>query len=244
VRPDRRIRQILIGDPLGWKLGLPNVRRGEAVRDRGRLEPVRRAELAQDVRDMNAGRPDADHQGRRDLAVGVAAGDEGQDLRLARREAEDLPQALGPVGRPGVRRSELQPSALGEQLELPSQGRCSDPSRDDVCLLEWPARLGAGGASGDQRLGLAPAAVGGERRALEPLPGVRGVGPQVGACGAVGALVLGLGQGVPAVGVRGDRRGLGGGAAGGGDELLCPGEPGAGGVGIALAQNQTRSCAV
>jgi hypothetical protein len=33
---------------------LPGVRRGEAVRDGGRLEPVRRAELAQDVRDVHA----------------------------------------------------------------------------------------------------------------------------------------------------------------------------------------------
>jgi non-heme chloroperoxidase len=38
---------------------LPDVRRREAVRDRGRLQPVWRAELAQDVGDVNAGRPDA-----------------------------------------------------------------------------------------------------------------------------------------------------------------------------------------
>ena len=56
------------------------------------------AELAQDVRDVDAGRPDADHEGRRDLAVGVAAGDEGEDLRLARCEAEEL-EALLRVGR-------------------------------------------------------------------------------------------------------------------------------------------------
>jgi hypothetical protein len=133
---------------------LPGVRWGEAVRDGGRLEPVRRAELAQDVRDVDAGRPDADHQGRCDLAVGVAAREEGQDLRLARREAEDLLKALLPVGRPCIRRRELEPRALGEQLELPGQRRCSDPGRDGVRLparsrLAW-ARI-AGNSVASQR---------------------------------------------------------------------------------------------
>jgi hypothetical protein len=113
------------------------------VGDGGRLQPVRRAELAQDVRDVDAGRPDADDELRGDLAVGVAAGEEGQDLRLARGEAEGLLQAPLPVGRPGLRRRQLEPRPLGEQLEPFGQGLCSDPGRDGVRLGERPARLGA-----------------------------------------------------------------------------------------------------
>jgi GNAT superfamily N-acetyltransferase len=68
------------------------------------------------VRDVHAGRPDADDEGRGDLGVGVATGDEGQNLRLPRRQAEELPQAL-----PSVRRRELQPRALGEQEPWPTE---------------------------------------------------------------------------------------------------------------------------
>jgi hypothetical protein len=62
---------------------LPGGWRGEAVDDRGCLEPVRRPELAQDVRDVDADGLDADHERRGDLAVRIAAGDEVQDLALA-----------------------------------------------------------------------------------------------------------------------------------------------------------------
>ena len=113
-----------------------------------------------------------------DLAVGVAAGDERQHLRLARRQAEDLLQALLARRATRVGRREIEPRALGEQLELAQQRLRSDPSRDGVRLPERHARLGAGGAGGDERLGLAPAAVGRERRAFEPLPGRRGLRPQ------------------------------------------------------------------
>ena len=41
-----------------------------------------------------------EHQGGRDLAVGVATGDESQDLRLPRRQAEDLLKALYRSGSP------------------------------------------------------------------------------------------------------------------------------------------------
>ena len=79
----------------------------------------------------------------------------------------------------------------------------ADPGRDGVGLVERPARRGAGGAGGDQRLGLAPAAGGGQRRALEPLPGAGGL---VGVVGADGA----QGSGAEAVGLvplaAGDRR--------------------------------------
>src|SRR6266496_2737861 len=67
-------------DLSGFTLRLPGGWRGEAVGGRGCLEPVRRPELAQDVRDVDAGRLDADDERRGDLAVGVAAGDQGAEL--------------------------------------------------------------------------------------------------------------------------------------------------------------------
>ena len=131
-----------------------------------------------------------------DLAVRVAAGDERQNLRLARRQPEELLQAL--LRRPAESASggvEIEPRALGEQLELAQQGPRSDPSRDGVRLPERHARLGAGGAGGDERLGLAPAAVGREGRAFEPVPGRCRLRPRLGPRDAAGTLVLGLGQG-------------------------------------------------
>ena len=87
--------------PDAWRLRgpprLPDRWGGDAVGDGGRLEAVGGAELAQDARDMETGCPDADDQALRDLAVGVAAGDEGEDLGLARGEAERL-QAVPAVG--------------------------------------------------------------------------------------------------------------------------------------------------
>jgi hypothetical protein len=63
------------------------------MRDRGRLEPVRRAELTQDVGDMDAGGPDADDQLRGDLTIRVATGDKGQDLGLASARADPVEAA-------------------------------------------------------------------------------------------------------------------------------------------------------
>ena len=160
--------------------GIRSARRSEVVRDGGRLEPVRRAELAQDVRDVDARRLDADDERRGDLAVGVAAGDEGQDLRLARRQAEDLLQALRLV-----RRLRLSGDARSSRARWASSSSsrserpCSDPSGDGVRLAERHARLGARRAGGDERLGLAPAAVGREGRAFEPIPSRCGVGPRL-----------------------------------------------------------------
>jgi hypothetical protein len=51
--------------------------RWRAVRDGGCFEPVWRVELAQDVRDVDAGGLDADLELGGDLAVGDAAGDQG-----------------------------------------------------------------------------------------------------------------------------------------------------------------------
>ena len=53
------------------------------------------------------------------------------------------------------------------------------PGRDRVRVAQRHARLGAGRARGDQRLGLAPAAVGGQRRAFEPVPGRGRVRPRM-----------------------------------------------------------------
>ena len=89
------------------------------MHDRGRLESVRRAELAQDVRDVHARRLDADHQRRRDLAVRVAAGDERQNLCFPRSQSENLLDALNLAVRPLDWRREIEPRALGEQLDLP-----------------------------------------------------------------------------------------------------------------------------
>jgi pimeloyl-ACP methyl ester carboxylesterase len=90
---------------------------------------------------MDAGRLGADDERRRDLAVGVATGDEGQDLHLARGQAEDLLQAPGSGGRSGVRRRlQVEPRALGEQPELLGQGLRADPGGDATKL--GPAAFG------------------------------------------------------------------------------------------------------
>ena len=62
-------------------------------------------------------------------------------------------------------------------------------------LPERHARLGAGGAGGDERLGLAPAAVGRERRTFEPIPGAAASDHALGPRDAPRTLVLGFGQG-------------------------------------------------
>ena len=55
---------------------------------------VRGVELAQDVRDVDAGGLDVITEFGGDLAVGEALGDERQHLGLTGREAEELFQAL------------------------------------------------------------------------------------------------------------------------------------------------------
>ena len=144
-----------------------------------------------------------------------------EHLGLARRQPEELLQALRRVGGAGVRRRRIEPRSLGEQLELAQQGLRSEPGRDGVGVPERHARLGAWRAGGDERLGLAPAAVRGERRALEALPGRGGVrphsrgraSPRARSCSASASASQ-----PPAFGR--DRRGLRGGAASGGEQLL------------------------
>ena len=85
---------------------------------------------------MDAGGLDADDERAGDLAVGVAAGDQGQDVRFARGQAEDLLEGPFPGGRPPVRRGEVEAAALGEQLELGGQGAGTDPGRGGVRVAE------------------------------------------------------------------------------------------------------------
>ena len=64
-----------------------------------RLDPARHAELAEDVRDVDAGRALADEQRLADLAVRAAARRAGQDLELARASARTAVGAVAPRGR-------------------------------------------------------------------------------------------------------------------------------------------------
>jgi hypothetical protein len=67
-----------LGQQAGRRLGHGGrLRRGEAVHDCGCFPSISGVELAQDVRDVDAGSADADDERRGDLAVGEAAGDEG-----------------------------------------------------------------------------------------------------------------------------------------------------------------------
>ena len=151
------------------------------MRDRGRLEPVRRVELAQDVRDVDAGRLDADHERRGDLAVGVAAGDE----RSAPppRAASGRGSPPGPASRPAApRRGGARSSRARSASSSSSRSRGLAPIRAATACASRSGTLASARerAGGDERLGLAPAAVGRERRALEPLPGRRRLGPRLG----------------------------------------------------------------
>ena len=124
---------LYLNDPTAWiqpptnlrarqlRFRLPGWWRGEAGDGRGGLEPVGRPEFAQDVRDVDADGLDADDERRGDLAVGVAAGEEVQDLRLARGQAEDFLWAVLLFGERGRRGREVEPRALGEQLEFAEQ---------------------------------------------------------------------------------------------------------------------------
>ena len=186
--------------------------RGEPVRDRGRLAPVRRTELAKDVRDVDARRLDADDERLGDLAIGVAAGDEREDLRLARCEPEDLLEVLlsfvrrsRPAPRDRVARVGRVARALRPAASLRFESRRRTPP--------GAARLPPYGARRRTRAP-PPGASGSTRRGADvrarPTPPPPPPTPRLSL--AACARVLGLGQRQPAVGVRRDRRGLGGGA--------------------------------
>ncbi len=162
------------------------------MRDGGCFDAVGCVEFAEDVRDVDAGRFDADHERGGDLAVGIAPRDEPQDLGLSRSQAEGVRQAWLSVGGRRVGRIEIEPCALCEQLDLLQQGSCSHSSRDGMGFAEWQARFGAGCAGGHERFGLAPAAVGGERRSFELFPGRYRLCPRLRSSLTARAKVLGL----------------------------------------------------
>jgi hypothetical protein len=56
------------------------------VGDGGGFDSVLSVELGQDVGDVDAGGLDTDHQRGGDLAVGVAAGDQAEDLGFTGRQ--------------------------------------------------------------------------------------------------------------------------------------------------------------
>src|ERR1700750_3464386 len=146
----------LARDLSGLRFRSPGWWRGEAGDGRGGLEAGGGPEFAQDVRDVDADGLDADDERRGDLAVGVAAGEEVQDLRLARGQAEDFPWAVLLFGEGGRRGREFEPRALGEQFEFAEQRPGPDPGRDGMCLPQRHGRLDTGGAGCGERLGLAP----------------------------------------------------------------------------------------
>ena len=146
------------------------------MRDRGRLEPVRRVELAQDVRDVVVGRLDADHELGGDLAVGEPAGDERQHLGLARGSARAAPPRRCSRLGSSRRRLEVEPRALGEQLELAQQRPRAEPRRDGVRLAERRGRVGA--RARRRRRAPRPAASGSTRRAA----GARAASHDAAAC--------------------------------------------------------------
>jgi hypothetical protein len=63
-------------------------------------------------------------------------GDESEDLRLARRQAEDLLKVVLPGRRSRVRRHEIEPRTSGEPFELVGRRLCSDGSCDRLRLPE------------------------------------------------------------------------------------------------------------
>jgi hypothetical protein len=213
------------------------VGRGELVSDRGGCDAVGRVELAQDVRDVHAGSLHADDELGGDFAVGESAGDEREDLRLAPRQTE-VRERVGGLRSVGGQRRGIEARPRGEQLELAQQWGRAEPRGDGVRRAKRRARLDAGGTGADERLGLAQAAIGRQRRTLESLPRVGGVGPPLGPERARGTVVLGLGEGEPAADVRGDGLGLDGGAAGIGQERARPGALGADGVGVATGSGE------
>ena len=156
----------------------------EAVGDCGGFASVRHVELAQDVGDMDACGLDADDELVGDVGVGVAAGDEREDVDFARSEAEELRPArrrlVGRCGSGGARSSRARWASSSS-----SRRSGSAPIRVATVCASRSGMLagGAGCAGGDERLGLAPAAIGRQRRAFEVLPRVGRVGPRVGRAG-------------------------------------------------------------
>jgi hypothetical protein len=100
---------------------------------------------------VDAGRLDADHQGGGDLAVGVAAGDQAQDLGLARGQAQQLAEASSVTSRvlpmpasPATRTVPPRPAAACRSR--PSTGRgLPGTGRGGVAAADRAPLSGPGG---------------------------------------------------------------------------------------------------
>ena len=163
-----------LGSPIRVAAGLLEVRlglgergRGDAVGDRGGLEPVRHIEFLQDVRDVDAGCLGADDERGGDLAVRVAAGDEPENLGLAWCQAESLLESPWCVWRFGLRWRQVEPRALGEQVEVAQQRM-----RSDRAATAYACRSGTPASAR-----VAPMATSASARASGSTP--RGVGVRV-----------------------------------------------------------------
>ena len=152
------------------------------VGDRCRFSTVRRAELVQDVRDVDACRLGADDERRGDLAVGVAAGDEIQNLGLACGETEDLFQALLSVGR-RARAPRDRPGALRRASSssrrsgfAPIRAATAWAAERRLARAEPTATSASPGASGSRRraVGVRAGPTSRRRRTTAPGAGTRG----------------------------------------------------------------------
>ena len=94
----------------------PSAQEPELPGARDGLDPVGRAELARDRVDVGLDGAHGHEQLGRDLAVGAAAGDEGQDLQLA--GGERLDQAAGTRARGRVPGGGRRPSSLASRKML------------------------------------------------------------------------------------------------------------------------------
>ena len=81
---------------------------------------------------MDACGLDADEQGFGDVWVRVAASDENEDVDFSRSEAERVRPARRLVGGCWLGAGEVEPSSLGEQLELSLEWFGADPGGNCV----------------------------------------------------------------------------------------------------------------
>jgi hypothetical protein len=139
---------------------------------------------------VHAGGLVADEQSGADLAVGQPIGEQGENLDLAAGELEPGQRGVDP-GLGGRWLVELEAGAAGERLDLPAQGPGAQFLGRGVGGAHKRLRLGAVPAGGQERLGLAPAGVGGPVAVLAGLPVAPGLGPQGGVAGGADAGVLG-----------------------------------------------------
>ena len=134
---------------------------GQAVRDGGRLEPVRRAELAQDVRDVDAGRLDADDERRAAIS------------RLVQpRATRSGPRPRGRSGRePAPARLASGGPASGGRGRAARAGRAAPAPAAAVSLRSEPRRCAPGAAARSPRCGT-------RRRRRAPRPRASGSRPR------------------------------------------------------------------